>query len=155
MKLRSGFSMITALFVIIMMATVAMLVLSLSGKIVKSTTAQYQREQAMLLAKSYTEYAILAVMSNDRNGTGNCLYTINGTIGNSPTTGNGYRASVHMQYMGNVQEVGNCGGRILSNSVISARSPLTVIVDTYIDYKDPDNSSAAWLTYHKRTLQKI
>ena len=155
MKLRSGFSMITAIFMILMMATVAAFVLSLSGKIIKSTTAQYQREQAMLLAKSYTEYAVLAVMSNDRNGTGNCLYTINGTIGDSPSTGNGYRATVQIKYIGNAQEVGNCGGRALNSSVINAKSPLSIIVDTYIDYKDVDNATAAWLTYHKRTLQKI
>jgi len=155
MKLRSGFSMITAIFMIILMATVAAFVLSLSGKIVKSTTAQYQREQAMLLAKSYTEYAVLAVMSNDRNGTGNCLHTIHGTIGDSPNSGNGYRATVQINYIGNAQEVGNCGGRTLSSGVVNAKSPLSIIVDTYIDYKDIDNSSAAWLTYHKRTLQKI
>jgi len=143
---------------VIMMATVAAFVLSLSGKIIKSTTAQYQREQAMLLAKSYTEYAVLAVMSNDRNGTGNCLKTIHGTIGTSPNTGNGYRATVQINYIGNLQEVGNCGGtdnRILSSGVMNTKSPLSIIVDTYIDYKDIDNATAAWLTYHKRTLQKI
>ena len=155
MKLRSGFSMITAIFMVIMMATVAAFVLSLSGKIIKSTTAQYQREQAMLLAKSYTEYAVLAVMSNDRNGTGTCLHTIHGTIGDSPNTGNGYRATIQIKYIGNTQEVGNCGGRTLSSGVINAKSPLSIIVDTYIDYKDIDNATAAWLTYHKRTLQKI
>jgi len=155
MKSRSAFSMITAIFFIIIMATVAMFVLSLSGKIVKSTTAQYQREQAMLLAKSYTEYAIMSVMANDRNATGNCIYTISGNIGDSPTTGNGYRARVHIKYIGNLQEVGNCGGRILSSTVSTEKSPLNIIVDTYIDYKDPENTSAEWLSYHKRTLQKI
>ena len=155
MKSRAAFSMITAIFMIVMMATIAMFVLSLSGKIVKSTTAQYQREQAMLLAKSYTEYAIMTVMSNDRNGTGNCLYTISGNIGNAPTIGNGYRARVHINYIGNLQEVGNCGGRILSSTVTTVKSPLNIVVDTYIDYKDPDNTAGEWLTFHKRTLQKI
>jgi type II secretory pathway pseudopilin PulG len=155
MKTRSAFSMITAIFVIIIMTTVAMFVVNLSGKIVKSTTAQYQREQAMLLAKSYTEYAILAVMSNDRNGTGNCLHTIHGTVGNNPNTGDGYRATVQIKYIGNLQEVGSCGGRILNSGVLETKSPLTIIVDTYIDYKDIDNATSAWLTYHKRTLQKI
>lgn len=137
------------------MATVAMFVLSLSGKIVKSTTAQYQREQAMLLAKSYTEYAIMSVMANDRNGTGNCIYTISGNIGGSPATGYGYRARVHIKYIGNLHEVGNCVGRILSSAVSTEQSPLNIIVDTYIDYKDPENTSAEWFSYHKRTLQKI
>jgi len=153
MKLRPAFSMITAIFVMVMMATVASFVLSLSGKMVKSTTAQYQREQAMLLAKSYTEFAVMSVMSNDRS-TG-CLYTINGDIGDNPTNGEGYRARVHINYIGNATEVGNCGGRILSQTVTEPKSPLHIIVDTYIDYKDPDNTAGNWITFHRRTLQKI
>lgn len=154
MKLRSGFSIITAIFVMVLMATVAMFVLNLSGKIVKTTTAQYQREQAMLLAKSYTEYAVMAVMANDRNGTGNCLETITGDIGNNPAIGDGYQARVEIHYIGNNQQVASCG-TILSNAVITPKSPLTIVVDTYIEYKDPDNTAADWLRFHRRTLQKI
>lgn len=154
-KQRKAFSMITAIFVIVLMATVAVFIMNLSGKMVKETTTQFQREQAMLLAKSYTEYAVMAVMANDRNTTGvNCLYTINGNMGSSPSTGEGYRARVHLGYIGNTQEVGSCGGRILSQGVTTEKSPLTVMVDVYIDYKDPDHT-AQWRTYHKRTLQKI
>ena len=155
MKLRSGFSMITAIFVMVLMATVAMFIVNLSGKIVKTTTAQYQREQAMLLAKSYTEYAVMAVMANDRSGTGKCLDTITGNIGNNPAIGDGYQANVEIHYIGNNHEVGNCIGKILSSTVATPKSPLTIVVDTYIRYKDPDNTTADWLRFHKRTLQKI
>lgn len=154
MKLRSGFSMITAIFVMVLMATVAMFIVNLSGKIVKTTTAQYQREQAMLLAKSYTEYAVMAVMANDRNGTGKCLDTITGNIGNNPAIGDGYQANVEIHYIGNATEVGSCA-TVLSNAVVTPKSPLTIVVDTYIRYKDPDNTTADWLRFHKRTLQKI
>ncbi len=155
-KQRKAFSMITAIFVIVLMATVAVFIMNLSGKIVKETTTQFQREQAMLLAKSYTEYAVMAVMANDRNTTGvNCLYTIKGDIGSSPSAGNGYRARVHLGYIGNTQEVGSCGGRILSQGVTTEKSPLTVMIDVYIDYKDPDNTNGEWRTFHERTLQKI
>jgi hypothetical protein len=110
----------------------------------------------MLLAKSYTEFAVMAVMANDRNTTGvKCLYTIEGNTGSSPSTGNGYRARVHLAYIGTEKEVGSCGGRILSKDVTTEKSPLTVMIDVYIDYKDPDNISGEWRTYHKRTLQKI
>jgi len=153
-KQRKAFSMITAIFVIVLMATVAVFIMNLSGKIVKETTTQFQREQAMLLAKSYTEYAVMAVMANDRNAT-TCLYTIEGNIGSSPITGEGYRARVHLGYIGNAQEVGSCGGRILSQAVTTEKSPLTVMIDVYIDYKDPDNTAGEWRTFHERTLQKI
>ncbi len=155
-KQRKAFSLITAIFIIILMSSVAMLAMNLSGKMVKATTAQFQREQAMLLAESYTEYAVMAVMANDRNTTGvNCLYTIEGNIGSAPATGDGYSARVHIAYIGSSQEVGSCGGRILSQAVTTEKTPLNIMIDTYIDYKEPDNTAGKWRTYHKRTLQKI
>lgn len=155
-KQRAAFSMITAIIVIVLMASVGAFIMNISGKMVKETTTQFQREQAMLLAKSYTEYAVMAVMANDRNTTGvNCLYTIEGNIGSSPSTGDGYRARIHLSYIGTTQEAGSCGGRILSQNVTTEKTPLTVLIDAYIDYKDPDNSAGEWRTYHKRTLQKI
>jgi len=151
--LRKAFSMLTALVVIVLMATVAIFVMSLSGKIVKSTTAQFQREQAELYAKSYTEYAVLAVTGNDRSS--NCLQTINGTIG-SPTTGNGYRIRTHIAYIGPSSEISICAStRRLSTNVTTPETPLSIIIDAYVDYKDPDNTSGPWLTVHRRSIQKI
>jgi len=154
-KHRKAFSMLTAIIVIVLMATVAIFIMNLSGKMVKETTIQYQREQAMLLAKSYTEYAMMAVMANDRNSSGKCLYTIKGNIGSSPSAGEGYSARVHLSYIGTSPEVGSCGGRILSQAVTTETTPLTLLIDVYIDYKDPDNTAGKFRTYHQRTLQKI
>ena len=155
-KNRKAFSMLTAVFVIVLMSTVAMLVLNISGKLVKETTAQYQNEQAALYANSYTEYAILAVTGNDRSV--NCLTTINSTIG-VPAIGNGYSIRTHISYIGTGPEVGNCAiASILSEAVTTEKTPLTIIVDAYVDYKEPDHhdsANAPWITYHKRTVQKI
>ena len=141
------------------MATVAMLIMSVSGKIVKETTTQYQREQAALLAKSYTEYAIMAVTANDRNASAtNCLSDIDGTIG-SPNDGEGYNIRIRIAYIGHTSEVNLCAGtRVLSNTVNTINSPLNIVVDAYVEYKEPDHpdsSNAPYITYHKRTLQKI
>ncbi|MEA3419340.1 MAG: type II secretion system protein [Campylobacterota bacterium] len=152
-KQRKAFSMITALFVIVLMSTVAAYIMSMSGKIAKQTTAQYQKEQAMLLAKSYTEYAILAVMSNDRNATGGqCLGTITGAY----SEGGGYTIETQISYIGDAK-VATCTN-VLSSSVTTLKSPLNIIVDVYVKYKDldhPDIANAPDLTYHRRTLQKI
>ena len=86
---RKAFSMLTAIFIIVLMSTVGILVMNLAGKTVDETRAQYQREQSALLAKSYTEYAILAVMSNDRNNT-DCIEDIDGLIGANVSNGQGY-----------------------------------------------------------------
>ncbi len=157
---RKAFSMLTAIFVIVLMATVAMLVMSLTGKIVKETTAQYQKEQAVLLSKSYTEYAIMAVMSNDRNAT-DCIENINGRIGASVNNGQGYLINTRIAYIADSNaRVGTCAAtRILDDSgITTAESALSVIIDVYVRYRDPDHptvSTAPWVTYHRRTLQKI
>lgn len=152
---RNAFSMFTAIIVIILMATVAMFIMSISEKIVKETTSQYQKEQAALLAKSYTEYAIMAVTANDRNATVNrCLSDINGTIG-SPSNG-GYSIRTSIAYIGHADEVNNCEvASVFSSGVNNANSPLNIIVDVYVDYQDFDSTNMHMITYHKRTLQKI
>ena len=144
---QPAFSIMTSIIVIILMSTVSMLVLSLSSKVVKETTAQYQREQAVLLANSYTEYAVMAVTANDRNTT-ECLRQIRGTM-------NGYNAKIELAYIGLSSTVQNC--RKLDNSVKTEDTPLTIIVDAYISYDDLDNNvkKAPQITYHKRTVQKI
>jgi len=147
---RKGFSLITAIIVIILMASVSIFVMNLSSKMTRETTAQYQREQAMLYAKSYTEYAILAVMANDRSASGQCLNEIDGTMG-------AYTIQVMIAYIGSNAEIGNCAVQ-LDSTVATPGSPLSIIVDTYVSYKEPDYpnpANAPDIVYHKRTLQKI
>ena len=157
--MRLAFSMLTAIVVIVLMSTVAMFVMNISSKLTRETTAQFQREQAMLYAKSYTEYAIMAVTANDRNATtGSCLSNIDGTIG-SPKFGTGYKIEVRLAYLGHNSEVSDCAGtRILDDNVTTAESPLNIMVDVYVKYKEPDHPNptlAPYIIYHKRTLQKI
>ncbi len=151
---REAFAMITAIFVIVIMATVGALVMGTSGKIVKTTTAQYQHEQAILYAKSYTEYAVMAVTAHSRAA--NCIKTINGKIGDDPVNGAGYRVRTQIAYIGRPAEIGNCAAtrRLSSTFIFNGNTPLTLIIDAYVDYKDPDNT-AQWRTVHRRTVQKI
>ena len=62
--MRKAFSMIMAIFVILLMATVGAFILNISAKSVKSTLLQYKREQAILYARSYTELAIMTATTN-------------------------------------------------------------------------------------------
>ena len=152
---RKAFSMITAIFIIVLMATVAMFILNLSGKMVRGTTAQFQREQSMLLAKSYTEYAIMAVTANEHNDT-QCLKTITGGYGNDGSGNDLYSIKVDISYIGNTDLHANCIP--LSTAVTTPKSPLNIIVDVFISYKELDHplgASAPDITYHRRSLQKI
>jgi len=159
--MRKAFSILTAIFVIILMALVAGFIMNLSGKMVKGTTAQFLHEQSVLLAKSYTEYTIMAVTANEHN-TSNCLNNITGGYGDD---GNGnyiYNIDVNISYIGNDVNLGagsssGCA-RILDSGVITEKSPLNVIVDVFVRYKPldhPAGTSAPDITYHRRSLQKI
>ena len=145
--MRKAFSMLTAIFIIVLMATVAAFIMNLSGKIVKETTAQFQREQSMLLAKSYTEYAIMSVTANEHN-TSNCLNNISGTYGI-------YNIDVNISYIGDTNLHANC--RTLSNAITTDKSPLNIIVDVFVSYDELDHPSSTppQITYHRRSLQKI
>jgi len=150
--MRKAFSLLTAIFIIVLMATVAAFIVNLSGKMVKGTTAQFQREQSMLLAKSYTEYAIMAVTANDHTS-GNCLNTITGGYGNDGNGNDLYTINVDIRYIGNTALDASCN--TLSNNVTAEKSPLSIIIDVFVSYKDLDHPDDLNITYHRRSLQKI
>ena len=159
-KLRSGFSMLVAIFVILMLSLVATYIFYASSSISKESSIQYQREQAMILARSYTEYTVLALSGNNKDS-GNCINTINANIG-TPNNGRGYRVRVDITYIGNSKYLTGCTNVAanLSNSDIDT---LSVIVDVYVKYKDISNPSlyngfssfVPWQAYHRRSIQKI
>jgi len=171
-KHKKAFSMITAIFVIVIMATVTALIMNVTGKTIKATTQQYQKEQAQLLARSYTELAILYVLHYDRRdvadgGNGNCLRTITdhfGEIGN-----NGYDITINIKYIGNDTLLANCSNNIeadgsfnltnknatWTNNSNGFNKTISLVIDTYITYKDFDDPSNRDITFHRRTLQKL
>ena len=158
---RKAFSMITAIFVILIMATVGGFILNLSGKMVQETTAQYRKEQSILYAKSYTEFAIMSATQRI------CVRKIFGSIGSSAANvkkGQGYYAEVYLQYIGADSACINNRLDLLGNITYANSKETAVIIDTYIHYRDPEHPNAiaglAWsadpgITYHRRTLQKL
>jgi type II secretory pathway pseudopilin PulG len=172
-KHKKAFSMITAIFVIVIMATVSALIMNITGKTVKATTQQYQKEQAQLLARSYTELAILYAIHYDRTTTPNCLETITdhfGVAGN-----NGYDIRMNIKYLGNDALLDGCSKTILANGTVGIASnaanratwvddaavngginnTISLIIDTYITYRDFDDPNSRDITFHRRTLQKL
>jgi hypothetical protein len=156
--MRHAFSMITAIFLIVLMSTVAILVMDLSGKVVQETTSQYKKEQAILYAKSYTEFAIMALTAQ------NCVQTITSDVDgtqNEVKAGQGYRVVVNIQYLGNDN---GCSNTIGGSVTTPTSQGNVILVDTYVHYRDPDHPNAingvSWandpgITYHRRTLQKL
>jgi len=157
-KRRNAFSMITAIFVILMMATVGAFIMNLSGKMVQETTSQYRKEQAILYAKSYTEYAIMAATAQT------CIRNINSDIDGTAAQvlqGQGYRVEVKVQYLGNNSA---CTDKIGTNIVRPNSIDSIILIDTYVHYRESAHpnaiNSVAWgadpgITYHRRTLQRL
>ena len=181
-KHRPAFSMVTAIGVMLIMGLLASFILSTSASTSQETITQYHKEQAALLAQAYTEAAILAILKRDVTTT-QCVQTItgdittlaqNGTAGGSPAQGRGYKVNVNIAYIANTGTDINTttcpAANILNKSSTNALldfnasyasapiASLSAIIDVYVRYKNPnypDVAAAPWITYHRRTLQKI
>ncbi len=169
---KKAFSMVTAIFTIVIMATLTSLIMGITGKTIHETTAQYQKEQASLLARSYTELAILYALHRDR--TVSCVKTIGAKFGEDRVSNYdpSYRVRVNIQYAGNVNNVpvANCdiiglasGGNWADNGNVGFNASISLLIDVYVSYKDmshPLNTNADTTddiekTFHRRTLQRI
>ena len=176
--MRKGFSLITAIFIIVMMATVALFVLNLAGKVTQETTTLYRQEQAALLARSYTELAVMAVINHNRNATPDCIEDIDGDVGGLiPGTagtgtvgaGSAYAVQTRIYYIGDnlpcsetrkivdSTDLPTMSGTTLTTDYNSTGAPdaiAAIIVDVSVKYKNPDSQTYD-INYHRRTLQKI
>ncbi|MDD5359077.1 MAG: type II secretion system protein [Sulfurovaceae bacterium] len=153
--MRQAFSMITAIFVILILATIAMLSLNMVANITKTTTIQYRKEQAQLYAKSYTELAIMAITQYDRAANNNCVNTINGDIGTF-ADGSGYRVATSISYIGGTGLPAGCTmptGPYVA-SLAATNSVAAAIIDVTVSYMDTSTSTSP-IVYHMRTMQKI
>jgi type II secretory pathway pseudopilin PulG len=159
-KMRRGFSMITAIFVILLLSTVGGYIVNLAGKTVKTTTFQYRKEQSAILAKSYTELAIMGATANNANDT-NCLESIKGTVGTNPDQGEGYSVEVKISYIGD-DKLQCSPEHTLYKDIAISPNDLYIIVDVFVKYIDFDvvamgtvTADTPRITYHRRTLQKL
>ncbi|MDD3343236.1 MAG: type II secretion system protein [Sulfurospirillaceae bacterium] len=149
--MRSGFSMITAIIFMILVATIGIIALSLSSISVKQTTDVYLREQAELLLQSSTEFALLAISGHDIVATGNCLSSIDSQY---PQTGGNamFDINITISYIGNNLPAG-C--TILGdNALVTPESNVTVIIDTVVSTNSDNNISTEPIHLHRRTIQK-
>lgn len=154
---RNGFSMITAIVTIVIMATVATMIMSLTGKTVKATTEQYQKEQAALLARSYTELAVMYAIHYDRDTNNNCIQQITSQFG---PAGNVYDITTNITYIGNDTLIpAGCANAItpwVTDDNTGFDGTLWLVVDVHVQYRDFDDpETGRFRTFHRRTVQKL
>jgi hypothetical protein len=170
--------MLMAIATIVVVATLSVLVLNLTGKMQKSGVVNYREEQAALLAHSYTELAIMSIINYDRNSSLNCIENVDGVVNNinpqncatvsgaTTANGGGYQVQTRIYYLGNglpctstrIVNTNNIVTNYADGNSTANGAVAGVIIDVFVRYKDPDATnpaSAPWITYHRRALQKI
>ena len=138
--MRKGFSLLTAIVFLVLIATIAALSISLSTQSAKQTGDVKLKSQAELLLRSGTEYALLAI-SGAPNG---CLKQVNMTYDNM------FDINASIMYIGNGLSDPNCIQ--LGSDINTSESNRTVIIDTVVTTKEGIITEPIRL--HRRTIQK-
>lgn len=155
LKQRSGFAMIMAIFFMIVIATLLSYMLSSTTETASRTTNTYVNEQAQLLAKSATEYAVLRVSGVNRAAAG-CLQSFNSQY---PSGGAGamFDINVSISYFGFGDSTTTGCQNLLPDTVgtiLTPESNGTMLIDVYVSDNAALNLSEP-VRYHRRTLQKL
>ena len=157
---RSGFAIIMAMAVIVVIGTIMALSLALTTQTAKRTTDIYLYEQSVLLAKSAAELALEQIAANPICDPAN---TANPSIPNINFIHDGiYTINVDMRYFlpnGTNNNLGiyPCADVSYSDETSTGDyAPLygTVMLDVTVSVNDPDITSEP-ITYFKRTIQKL
>jgi len=139
---RAGFAMIMAITVIVVLASIMALSLSLTSKSSKQTADLYLYEQAVLISKSATEYALLRISQN------NTLCTIDNF-----TVDNIYFVEIGIRYIGQagISPIGN-GCNEYINTLVTPQSHGAVLLDVTVSVNGVVSEP---IRYFRRTIQKL
>ena len=147
--MRRGFTLIAAIFFVVIASSICMLALSIATTSVKQNSEIYLREQSELVARAATEYAILAIISNDFSTT--CLgkQSKNASEDNpiSGEFGDLFTFKVYVKYFG---DMGICSGDAVA---ATGANQGTIMLDVFVSSKPGKASNP--INFHKRTLQKL
>ncbi|MCK9491994.1 MAG: hypothetical protein M0Q24_07880 [Sulfurimonas sp.] len=137
---RSGFAMMMAIIVIVIISTIMALSLALTTQTAKRTTDIYLYEQAVLYSKSAAELALLRIAE-----TGSCTTIPSYTIGNIYDI----NVSVRYVYRGLV-----CGGdNDYFTTIQTDEQNGSVLMDITVT-ANPDGTTEP-IRYFRRSIQKL
>jgi len=147
--MRRGFTLIAAIFFVVIASSICMLALSIASTSVKQNSEIYLREQSELVARAATEYAMLAIISNDFSTT--CLGNQSeNTSEDNPISGEFgdlFTFKVYVKYFG---DMGICSGDAVA---AAGANQGTIMLDVFVSSKPGKASNP--INFHKRTLQKL
>ena len=149
--MRRGFTLIAAIFFVVIASSICMLALSIASTSVKQNSEIYLREQSELVARAATEYAMLAIISNDFSTT--CLgnQSENASEDNpiSGEFGDFFTFKVYVKYFGDMGDA--CKNK--DAVIVKGANQGTIMLDVFVSSKPGKASNP--INFHKRTLQKL
>ena len=144
---RSGFAMILAIFIVVLVALGGVMLLSNASMGAKSVGDNYLRAQAELLAMSATEFAVMRAQGFDTNGSTNCLDRLNITV-NDAAGAPAYDVNVSYAYSFRGAQNPSCTNILAQNT---GKDTMILMDVTVMDH----NLSTEPIQVHKRTWQKL
>jgi len=163
--MRSGMAMLTAIAFLVIIAGMMATMLSMTAVTTKRTEHMYFNEQAQLLARSATEFALLAISGHNRAGNTDC---VTGTTSVFPAGAPYFNVRTTIRYIGlNIPAANQVvGNPCFDNTYILEPTPSpatptyppqsegTVLIDVYVTSINPNLNIGETISYHRRTLQK-
>lgn len=142
LKKRSGFAMITAIIVILVISTIMALSLALTAQTSKRTVDLYLYEQVALHAKSAAELALLDIAKG-----GPCTTVAPYTIDNF------YDVNVSLRYI--YTNPSPCSSALTYFEVATPEQNGSVLMDVTVSVKADENLSTEPIRYFRRSIQKL
>ena len=149
---RAGFAMMMAIMVIVIIATLMAASLSMTSETSKRTTDVYMHEQALLLTRSATEYALLKLSGENRAAGGACLNNIQMAYPTNAAATKLFDININISYYG-LETVCNNSLNPAPNNIITPESAGTILLDVMVSSNQ--NLPIEPIRYHRRTLQKL
>lgn len=151
---RPGFSMIVAIFVVLIVAWLASQVLNMSAKESKGTGDRYLLYQAELLADSATDYAVMRIGDYDETVNNNCLRDISITVNDASNTIPMYDINMRMYYSYQGAAPANCPAHNVLSPAVGTGLDSMVLIDTTVTVRADSNLSTEPIRVHRRSWQK-
>ncbi|KEA45494.1 hypothetical protein [Campylobacter mucosalis] len=161
--MRRAFGMMWAIIFIILISLFIAFSLSVSSSNLTQTSDTYLSEQAELLARGATEYAMLRILKHDFIKDG-CLENLDGSFTPPDASDKLFEIKIKIKHIG---DIGSCISSSKSQNVKNIK-PGNVIIDVWVSYaKDKDKAKIKDdmqlsdemqkhpITFHRRTLQKL
>ena len=156
--MRKGIAMIMAIAFLVIIAGMMATMMNMSTVTTKRTENMYFKEQAQLLAKSATEFAVLAISGHNKLANTNCVTNIASQFG----------APAYFNIQTTIRYIGLPGAPIGSTCANYINTPLplvpatniapesqgTVLIDVFVTSIDAQLNLNQPVAFHRRTLQK-